>query len=250
MNVHILATVRNPKLLDAALLVFKTIRVGFPNANLFVTTNTHHTPSKGAIVSAALGVGAKVNDDTGTIHHVWIEDLLKEETEPFFICDTDMVFHSEFDCGPIEVNAPPLSGAVIPRFRDPFTKCITMPRFHTSLLYMDPKAIWDSITAWQRKMPATEFNPPINLFYPVVIPNGETGIFYDTCALLARAIGGLPFTSEQMEAYDHLHCGTWSDIVSSAIPGLEEAHREIFSDNSLASRLKPAQAAFYKHYEC
>jgi len=248
MRIHILATVRKPELLDAALLVFKTLRVGFPDNPVFVDVNTLDRGMFEAVKTAAESVGAEVEHVGETIHHDWIGGLTWKD--PFMICDTDMVFHDRFDMAPIEAAQPALSGALIPRFRDPFTRCITQARLHTSLLYFDPEKVDEAVEKWFASMPDTPFNPKIHLIDPVVVPAGAVNIFHDTCCLLYQAIGGLPFTAQQMEAYDHLHCGTWSDIISSALPGLEAAHREIFKNPALAARLKPVQAAFYKTHEC
>lgn len=251
MIIHILATVRKPELLDAALLVFKTLRVGFPDNVVFVDVNAEDAGLAEEVERAARGPNVYIQNVFPTIHHTWIRGLLAQpHRTPFMICDTDMVFHDRFDMAPIEAAQPALSGALIPRFRDPFTRCITQARLHTSLLYFDPVKIGHKIDMWTTGMPTTQFNPRIDLIDPVVVPAGAVNIFHDTCCLLYQAIGGLPFTAQQMEAYDHLHCGTWSDIISSALPGLEAAHREIFKNPALAARLKPVQAAFYKTHEC
>jgi hypothetical protein len=93
-RVHILATCRNPELLPATLLVFKSIRVGFPTAEIHVVYNNLSLEHEGILNGENRNYHAEtILPLTSTIiHHEWITLLLEHETEPFFICDTDMVF--------------------------------------------------------------------------------------------------------------------------------------------------------------
>ena len=71
-----------------------------------------------------------------TIHHKWIEKLVQEQNEPFFILDTDVIFHDNFEQFEFVVS---LAGWLIPEWRDEFSGCITRARLLTSLLYFELK---------------------------------------------------------------------------------------------------------------
>jgi len=99
-TVHILATVRNVKLLHSALLVFKTLRQGFPNAGVHVYGNGLTQEPGQMVAEAARAVGASFNNIPKMTHGKWIETLVLDRTEPFWICDTDVVFFKEIERGP------------------------------------------------------------------------------------------------------------------------------------------------------
>jgi hypothetical protein len=205
MNVHILVTYREGNE-QFAELVFKTIRVGFPTANILVHVNgdkPFNVPSPGMPWQVH-----RVPD--GTIHHEWIERLIREEQEPFWICDTDVVFY-----GPVEQWEfhTALAGYLVPEFADEFTKAVTRSRLHTSLMRIDPVLFKDAKTSWRTQHPVTEFNPPINLVHPVMVPQDCRTYFYDTMALAYHAMHGTAFTPQQKDTYFHFHFGTLGDVV-------------------------------------
>jgi hypothetical protein len=97
---HILATVRNPALLDAALLVFKTLRLGFPHNEVTVYGNGLRSDHAGAVQQATASAAGTFNWIRPTAHDVWLEHLIQTQTAPFWICDTDMVFFNPMDFQP------------------------------------------------------------------------------------------------------------------------------------------------------
>lgn len=196
-----------------------------------------------------------------TIHHKWIEQLLVTETEPFIILDTDMVFWK--DCEWFDYADYPMAGRLIPQFFDPFTNCISKPRMHGSFLYLNPARIKQEIEAWRSNFPDTPFNPPANLIYPVMVPlpppreiepfsKPKRGVFYDTCALLYQAIGQdrERFTQVQLDCYDHMNCGTISDIVAPHLTDIRmrEAHFAVFENPAILRGVWRQQEAWYKKH--
>jgi len=254
MNVHVLVTLRNLELVRASTMVFDTIRIGFPSAEIVPWDNIQ----KFAVGDSKLLAGAELNPlpKGVTIHHEWIEHLLHIEHAPFWICDTDVVFwdkveHCKFD-------AVPMAGRYIPQFRDSFTKCITRPRLHTSLLWLNPQRIKEETAKYFSQFPETQFNPRPNLFYPMFHPVGppelfgkampQTNYFYDTCSLLYHAIGGEPFTTDILDAYDHLNFGTISDLVCPHYPETHwrENHFAVFENPQLLKGAWKVQEQFYR----
>jgi len=244
MNVKILATCRKLELLPAATLVFKTLRTGFPDAKVTVYINAIPEAVE-AIREAAVGCTVV---QVETIHHKWIESLVAMENEPFFICDTDMVFWNKFDQS--NLIGSHIVGTLTPRFRDPFSRCLTMERLHTCLLYINPSLVRKRIARWDLMCPNSVFTPKVNLFYPLVTPTPFGNTFYDTLALLYSAIGGTFFTADQIASFDHLHCGTWVDLIESSMPGMSGLHKSVFNDQNAAKGLRSMQNEFYKRNAC
>lgn len=251
-RVKILATCRNAELLAATTLVFKSLRIGFPTADVEVYQNAtfpdSHCVDELHKVAAGKGINGVV---TNTIHHEWIERLLRDEVEPFWICDTDVIFWESIEQW--DMTGQVLAGRYTPQFYDRFTNCITLARLHTSLLYIDPKAVRDKVAKYFAQFPETPFNPRPNLIYPGFLPYRMSGtqrnFFHDTCSLLYHAIAGRHFGTLQLDCYDHINYGTISDIVCPHYPGYKwrEQHFAVFENPLLAKGCWRAQDAFYEN---
>lgn len=246
-NVFILATCRRPELLPFTLLVFKTIRVGFPNSKIIVRNNYLLDFAVSQIEILAKTVDAKLEEDTSTtIHHQWIEALVNREQEPFWICDSDMVFFNKIEDWQFPTS---LAGWRIPEWQDEFTKARTRSRLHTSLLFIDPLRLREDIEKYESQFPKTVFNPLVNLFHPLCLPLKQEGTFYDTCSLLYHAIGGTAFTPQQLDSYFHFFFGNCADVV---LPHLQngremfEIRQAILEKPELGRGLWRAQMEYYE----
>jgi hypothetical protein len=215
MNVRILATCRNPELLPFTTMVFDSIRTGFPSAQITVFGNNLDGDIKEAVDAKCFESGCRFLNLPGTIHHDWILSLLDNATEPFWICDTDVVFHSNFER--FEFNEA-LCGWRVPEWLDDFSGCITRSRLHTSLLRFDPAKVQQKTSDYDGEIAETPFTPRVNLINPLVVPFKGNPYFYDTCSLLYHAIGGKAFTDEQKDSYTHFNFGTISDLVLPRLP--------------------------------
>lgn len=223
MKVHILCTCRKIELLPFSTLVFKTIRVGFPTADIYVTGNALSETVCEAVYYSAEKANARFENGPATIHHTWIESLCKSLTDPFVIVDTDMIFYKEVEDWKFDTA---LAGWRIPEWNDEFSKCITRARLHTSLLFIKPELVREEITKYLGKITYTPFTPVASLFYPQVIPLNGQSYFYDTCSLLYHAIGGTKFTDQQLNAYFHFNFGVISDIVLPHLSNGESMAKE------------------------
>ena len=241
--VHILATCRKPELLGGTLLVFDTLRIGFPTAKVTVHLNNHACSKQITAKADEIGCHFVWVD---TIHHEWIEKLFLDEAEPFWILDTDVVLWSSVEDW--DMSECFLSGTYTPRFHDPFTKCDTQSRLHTCLMYFDPIKIMSKVTDRLARHVETPFNPCVNLIHPVMIPTQDRTFFFDTCALLHQAIGGTAFKDDQLKCFEHLHCGTWSDLIESVFPRMRKIHDSIFADPQSARGLRDVQNEFYAQH--
>lgn len=244
--VHILVTRLPGGLLDASLLTFKTLRVGFPTAPVTIWINDVDPETRGAVLNLAQQAGAECREIPRIMHDSWIAGLLDNCQKPFWIADTDLVFWDS-----VEGFGQPfaIEGRFEPDFREPWSGTQHVRRLHTSLLYLDPEKIRQKVREWAARWhpKGFPFSPWMELVRQQYIPVSDRApLFYDTCAALYQAIGGHAFTTEQNAAFEHLHCGTYGQRMRQAIPGLTEAHRRIFQDVNAAKGLQATQEEFYR----
>lgn len=241
-SVHILAQNSNPALMRATTLVFDTIRVGFPDNEICVNWKGMR-PAPEAVLDAVRSADVDHFEHVAPITHAaWIGRLLGELAEPFFICDTDMVFWKRF---PDEFAAP-LAGRYTPRFYDAYTKCITLPRLHTCLMYFDPLPLLEKVKAYRDKFPKAAYVPQADLIAPGITPwlDGKS-YFHDVACLLYHAVGGQVFHEAQNECFDHLQAGTISDEVGKAYPGLAEENAMLLEHPEMMRGLWNRHLAMY-----
>lgn len=210
MTVFILATCRCADLWPYTTLFIRTIRVGFPTATIVISGNGLTEDQDKLMDSGAKSVGATYLPEGRTTHQDWIESLVKTQTEPFWICDTDIIFYDSVETWRSDQA---LHGYLIPEFYDEFTRCITRSRLHTSLLRIDPLKLNREFDKYRDGYHHSQFNPHSCVFSPLIVPLNGSKHFYDTCSMLYHAIGGAPFSDEQKDAYFHFHHGTFSDLV-------------------------------------
>ncbi len=212
-RVFILATIRKTELAAYTELVFDTLRVGFPTAQVEVHLNgAPEVPVEHwqRVKDLAENCGCKVKLIPETNHHEWIDKLIETETSDFWILDTDVIFYGKVEHWTFE---EPLAGALIPEFFDEFTQAITRSRLHTSLMHIRPIELKVQLLNYELKHPRTIYNPPAYVVFPLYMPfNGRT-YFYDTMAMAYHAVSGRAFTPQQKDCYFHFHFGTFSDLV-------------------------------------
>lgn len=247
-TLYILATVRNVALLDAALLVFKTVRTGFPTANIHVLGNGLEVFAAQELHRASLSVGASFANDRRVSHDVWIESLVGAASGPFWICDTDVVFFESVErwFGPRDKTV--VAGRFEPEFSEEWTESRHVERLHTALMWLNGPLVRQATRTWMGRFPAFLHNAQMNLIRQQFVPvAGAEPLFYDTCAGLWHAFGGTIFDDRQNEAFEHLHCATYSDLVKTAnLKDLAQVHKSIFETPSLARGMQREQAKYYQ----
>ncbi len=242
IKVHILATCRDSKLAHMTKLVFKTLRVGFPTAAVTVHLNGKCEDNCDSIITLLDGCSVQRVD---TVHHEWIESLLKTEMEPFFICDTDVIFYANVEGWKFD---GPIAGVKIPEWQDEFSGAITRTRLHTSLMYMAPAKIKTATDRFQNQLADTIFTPLANLIFPTITPLNGRAFFHDTCSLLYHATGGQAFTNEQKDAFFHFNFGTISDLVLPRLVGsvaMEDARNQIVDNPDMGRGAWRLQEEYY-----
>jgi len=253
MTVKILATVRRMDLLASTLLVFRTIRVGFPTWDIEVTPNLpgalhpeDHETAVRAIAEAAEAVGASVTGRDHTRHDHWLERRILMEYQPFVICDTDMVFHASLE----DVGFLPMVGIMgpyEPSHFNPVTRMRHAERLHTCLLFVHPERIRDQL----RAVMATRIprQPWVIDYHPVrgavEFSTCETDRFWDTGAKLLDVCTWQRLSAGHCERFTHLHAGTWRDEAGKALAGLNSIHEAAIAGTLDFAGVRQAQAQFY-----
>jgi hypothetical protein len=245
MKVHILATCRSPELAPFTELVFKTLRVGFPTAEVVVHINGEAPDNCPGIFDLCKGVEADTRL-VNTIHHKWIEGLLQSESEPFWILDTDVIFYDSMEG--VDVSDA-LVGCRIPEWRDEFSGATTRSRLHPSLLYINPPSVKEKLAAFRSVCPITPFTPFGNPICPLCLPLNGKMYFHDTMSLMYHAIGGRSFTPEERDKYFHFHFGTIPDLVLPRLQGAEQmvvARQKIMANPELGRGVWRSQDEYFE----
>jgi hypothetical protein len=226
-------------------MVFRTLRLGFPSATVCVYLNGWHNVHED-VLNQAKQVGAILVPAKRTTHDAWVKErLLTEKDGNHVICDTDMVFFRSIENWEFD---HPFAGDLEPTHRNPVTAARHWERLHTSLLFFRPSDLRKWILLWKAKRPNVNCPQDPDLVSQQWLPSPEGLQFADTACLLYQAISGEEFTTEQREAYTHLHCGTWSDIVEDDIPGLQESHAKAVADPQSARGLWRQYDRWYQEH--
>jgi hypothetical protein len=248
--IHILVTVRKTELLPAATLVFKTLRVGFPTSPIFVWGNGLPMFLEDQVRAAARPTGATFNNLKPTCHDHWIEQLVLNQAQPFWICDTDMVFFDECEWFFDGRDSDLFAGRFEPTWHEPWTDSVHVERLHTCLQWFNPVALRAAMAGWLHStVPQVFANAEMPLIRQHFVPvRGGKTLFYDSTAGLWHAGGGTKFTARQNGAFEHLHCGSYSDEVGKVdvLKGLPAMHEAIIQNPELARGIQKQQDEFYK----
>lgn len=251
-TVRILATCRKPELLPAATLVFKTLRVGFPNADVRVDINACDQTTSSSIRDAAKAVGATAVDwssgmaaghDKG--HAYWIQQKITEHKGGLVLLDSDIVFWK--NCEWFDFDAD-LAGYGCPKFYSEFPAAITLPRLHTSFMWFR-----DAEQASAKIRRCTEryehqFTPHCP-FKPFVYEHEGQTYFQDTATGISRILGCAPFAPKHLECYDHLNCATVIDAIAPKMKGgeaMREFHKAVYGNPEILKGSWGRWANYYR----
>jgi hypothetical protein len=247
-TVHILATVRNPALRPAALLVFKTLRTAFPNLLIKVYGNALAGASNEQVADAATSVEALYVRMPPQAHDEWIQRLIETETQPFLICDTDMVFWRDME----GLLFPPetMSGRFEPEFHEEWTNSIHAERLHTCLMYLNPAGLRARMAHYlTQHVPSVFPRASVEFIRQHFVPRlGQPPLFYDSMAGAWHAFQGEPFGELQNSAFDHLSCGTYVDVIgqTEGLRDLGAFHAAVYDNLALAHGLRVKQQEWYE----
>ena len=233
---------RNPSLYYGTSLIFKTIRVGFPDAEIVIIDNASAFGVDDTR-KLAESVGAKfIPLSVERRHQEILADIVHSADVPTAIVDPDIVFWERADESKCLIE-----GRLIPDFLDPYTGCHTHERLHTSFLKFRPE-LRDVIM----DISADKFD--WQPFAPVMLEI-DGWHRWDTMAGLYASIKHLakPFNEDDLNKYDHLFCGSHLDLVVGKLKewgdSFRASHESARTGDLEAMRgAWKFQDAFFKHF--
>jgi hypothetical protein len=221
----ILTYCRKPELFYGTSMIFETLRVGFPRARVVVADNAS-TPSLRPEIEAL----ARSRDcafvqipDPAIQHHDFLELALRETARgrlggsPLVFLDPDLCFWRS--CEGFRFDGL-MAGRLFGAFQCEVTDSLTMPRLHTSFLWIpEPAALWAEI----ERIRAAHFDfEPFQCFSTRI---AGRWCRFDTGASLYAAVSDRVscFEEEHLDRYDHLFHGSHPDLVLDRLkPELKE----------------------------
>jgi hypothetical protein len=212
-------------------LVFKTLRIGFPTATIHIVDNASLPIVRSYLQQHAQDCGAEFTQLTQAVaHHDFIEQILKQQAVGTAIfVDPDICFWESIEAWDFSSL---MAGRLLPQYECEYTGCLTHARLHTSLLWIpDVKALLQAIATLQAQF--FEYQP----FRPIMFKLDNRWQRIDTTGMLYASLPHqmYPFTEHQLNAYDHLFCGThFRRVISNIRPDyallFERMHQSVQFD--------------------
>jgi hypothetical protein len=203
-TVTILTYCAHPALAYGTLLVFKTLRTGFPTATVEVFDNSSHPEVREQIRQACAEVGAEFTAMTPRHYADHLEWLLLERdhgAEPLVLVDPDVIFWESVEGW--KFGDAIAAGRLIP---DQIEGHITsLARLHPSMFWVpDVHRLRQRVAAHAPGFPSGAVGPSS------FIPKGGRSMLYDTLAPLYEAFRAecLAFGPEHLDCYDHIFHGS------------------------------------------
>lgn len=215
-KVFILTYCFSEKQLYGTTLIFKTIRIGFPNACIVVIDNASIPMARKKIKRLAKEASCEFFQiDSEISHHTYLEDLVMNQPLQGTVInlDPDVVFWES--CENWKFNHL-LAGRRIPTYVGVVSKCITKPRLHTSFWWMqDITKLRKAIQKLQKRY--YEFNP----FIPYMYKQQNKWYRFDTGANLYASLTDqcYAFRPKELNCYDHTFEGTHISIIIKDFQG-------------------------------
>ncbi len=224
LNVYILTWCNRIENLYGTTLIFKTLRVGFPTAEIHIVDNASLLEVRPILSQYAQDCGAQFTQlEQGIAHHDFIENILLTQAsgDAIFI-DPDICFWESVEGW--SFNKALMAGRLISQFNCPISSCITHPRLHTSFLWIpDVGCLLDQV--WALRTQYFESHP----FRPIMYRVDGVWQRFDTTGVLYNAIPELmhAFSDKELDAYDHIFCGTHLELATAK---LQTSHAKLFVD--------------------
>jgi hypothetical protein len=258
IDVFILTYCRNPELFYGTSLVFRTLRTGFPTAEISIVDNASLPALRLEVERLAKAAGCQFRtiDEPGVPHHEFIDRTLHEvaarpgpERTVVFV-DPDVCLWR--DCESLAFDGL-AAGMLLEAHHDTVMQCLTMPRLHTSFLWFpEPRRLLAEIERVRRAH--FDFHP----FLSSSVKLGDVWLRYDTGAGLYAALPThcQAFGEPHMDYYDHLYAGSHFDLWRGKHPGelrelMEWSHRAAAAGDLAALRglWRRQKEAWYRSVE-
>jgi len=228
LKIFILTFCREIELLYGSTLIFKTLRTGFPTAEITVVDNASIPSARPVISRLAKQSGcAYVQLKTEIKHHHNMNTIVlgtkkyKEKGTVIFL-DPDIVFFE--CCEDWDFGRYLFAGRLIPTYADEFTQSLMLSRIHLSFLWIpDIELLRNKINEHPKRH--LGFDPFLQ--YTFFDTNSDGWFYLDTGAglFLAFREEAYCFGEKELDAYSHIFCGSYGDVVA---PCLNSEDRKTF----------------------
>jgi hypothetical protein len=224
MTVVIITFCRKAELFYGTELIFKTLRIGFPTADVLVIENGSLPDARSKIEELAHKNRCDFfQNDISYPPADIMEKVAMGSNGTVVFVDPDVVFWQ--NCENFEISKL-LAGRIIPAFFDPYAESIARPRIHPSFFWINDSHELRERILELRELKQTDFRP----FHPwttmscwgnlewVMLNKEEridAWIRYDTLASMYAVFKNLvmPFNKVHLDSYDHLFCGSHFDWI-------------------------------------
>lgn len=232
-TVHILVTGRAREALPNCRLVFRTIRTGFPTADIVVRDNDSIPEFVEELRQLTESVGGRYYHQRRGEHGEFIAEVVAAADGPIVFVDTDMIFWASCE----DLAFPP--GALYAgRLLDAMDECGARmaARIHPSFFWVpDPPALRAAIAG----LPAQRLGYLRPFQGYTVADENDRLLCFDTCASLYSFLPerAYAFTATELDRYDHLFCGTLLDTLDAM--GMTPEAKALIRRSSAAAHTAP-----------
>lgn len=212
-RVYLLTWCNRLSQLYGATLTFETLRIGFPNSPIYVVDSASINAARPIFQGRARAVEAKFMQfpQHMELPVFFAHIVAQQKTGSAVFLDGDLCFWERIEHWGFDSL---MAGRLIPKYACDFTGCITYPRIHSSLLWIpDVQKLREALKSITDKLP--HFQP----FAQYMWKAGEEWHFHDTGASFYSVLGdqAYAFREAELNCYDHLFSGTFSDKVSAKL---------------------------------
>lgn len=250
-RVCILSFCRSEEFLMGNLLVFETLRVGFPTARIELWDNASDPDCYEKIRKAATAAGCETMPpfEKRVEHADWLERMTKEAQpdEPLVFLDPDVVFWKSVEDWKFPEGTL-IAGRYIPRYRL-FAEAVSDERLHTSLLWIMRPGEIEKLRRGKEYL--FDFRP----FHGAIFRDGKNFRHLDTGSALFSVVKdrAYRFTEADLDCYDHVWSGSAMDyneetVRPEALALMRESHATARKDPSKLKGLWKYQEALFKRY--
>lgn len=204
-TVVILTYCAHPALAYGTLMVFKTLRTGFPTARVEVYDNGSHPEAREQVMQACAEIDADfvAMESCHWTAHI-ARQLLEREDDgaPLVLLDPDVAFWASVEGW--NFGDALMAGRLMPEVRS--GPIVSHARLHPSLLWVP------SVARLRTAMAADEIAPHLR-------PAGGAVHFWDTLALAYARIGDRcqALSPEHLDCFDHLFFGSHLPVIDSRL---------------------------------
>ena len=210
-----------PELAYGALLAFKTIRVGFPNAEIHVFDNGSIADVASQVEHECKKIGAKFTACKRDDFSKFYSKIIESEHGRVFIVDPDVIFWSSVE--KMDTDSV-IAGRLIPKLRRNGVSSVA--RLHPSMLFIP------CVENLRGEIAARYINKMNYIGQYSAHVDGEK-LFFDTLSPVYQMMPELchAFTDDELNCYDHLFYGSHLPVIS---PGIDDGGMTVNHHKSAA----------------